>query len=327
VSPSSPLIPHVLVFCLAVGSASYVWLRDKAPAASTRRDVVVWRGRAADVSRVELKKPGRRVVLEAKTDATGRYFLGLDEPAPGGAPSTSSAPINFVSVAAAQKLADKLGELRAARDLGRLDDAKAGEVGLTSPDVRLTITVGGEEHALDVGGSAPGDTDRYVRDTKTGSVFVVASEPIRDLEAGEHALVEGDLHEFPLDPDVDRVVVVQGDKRRTLVRRGAALKRFFADAASPETNDETATTWMAKIERLRALDFVLSEPPGMSSPRLRIEYEKNKRVLGFLEVVRSTPLAGAEADVFIRTERTRLWAKANRQLGEQVLGDVASILR
>jgi hypothetical protein len=318
----------VLILGLATGSAGYVWLRDKAPAASIRRDVVVWRGQAADVSRVEYTKPGRHVVLEGKSDSVGRYYVGTVDgggshaDAGGGGKS-----ITFVSVATAQKIADKLGELRALRDLGRLPDDKASELGLHAPDARVSVTVRGQEHTLELGMAAPGDTDRYVRDARTGSVFVVEADPIRDLEGGEHALVEKDLHEFPLDPDVEKVTVVSGGKRRTLARRGAAQQRFFADASSPETNDETATTWMSKVERLRASDFVTGEPPSPSGDKLRLEYAGSRGSLGFLEVVKSAPLAVAESDVFIRTERTRLWSKVARSLGEQVLGDAASIVR
>jgi hypothetical protein len=329
-SSSTSLVVHALVLGLATGSASYVWLRDKAPAASVRRDVVVWHGRSADVSRIELAKPTRHVVLEGKADATGRYYIGTDD-SRGTSPSPAEPPakpvVTFVSVGPAQKIAEKLGELRAARDLGAIDDAKAAELGLVSPDTRLTVTLRGEEHVLEVGMSAPGDTDRYVRDAKTRFVFVVDAEPFRDLEAGEHTLVEKDLHEFPLDPDVDRVTVVHGGKRRTLVRRGTAQKRFFADPQAPETNDETATTWMAKVERLKAMDFITGEPPSQTGDKLRLEYEKNRGSLGFLEVVKSAPIAGTEGDVFIRTERTRLWAKVSKALGDQVLGDVGSIVK
>jgi hypothetical protein len=325
-SSSTPLLAHLLVLGLATGSASYVWLRDKAPAASARRDVVVWRGRSADVSRIELTKPGRHVVLEGKGDSVGRYFVGTDESRQN-SDDHPRPPVVFVSVSPAQKLADKLGELRAARDLGKIDDAKAAELGLTAPDTRVTISVRGEEHTLEVGISAPGDTDRYVRDAASRGIYVVDAEPFRDLEAGEHTLVEKDLHDVAANPDPDRIVVVHGGKRRSLVRRGTAQKRFFADPETPETNDETATTWMAKVDRLRATDFITGDPPNPSGDKLRIEYDKGRDSIGFLEVVKSTPGPGNEGDVFIRTERTRLWARVSKGLGDQVLGDVGSIVR
>src|SRR5262245_27031941 len=102
---------HTAILVLATASASYVWLRDKAPAASVRRDVVVWRGRGADVDRVEYSKPGRHVVLEGKSDATGRYYIGNAE-SQGGADAGVVEPgkTMFVSVGAAQKIADKVGE-------------------------------------------------------------------------------------------------------------------------------------------------------------------------------------------------------------------------
>jgi hypothetical protein len=318
------LFVHVLILTLATGSAGYVWLRDKAPAASVRRDVVVWHGRAADVSRIEYKRPlphAKSVILEGKTDATGRYWIGTGQ--------ADGPPITFVSVGPAQKIADKLGDLRALRDLGHTDDAKSSELGLKKDAIEgsVVVTLRGEEHTLELGASAPGDTDRYVRDTKSGEVFVVEAEPIRQLEGGDHTLVETELHEFPLDPDVDRVTVSFGGKKRALVRRGMAQKRFFADGSAPETNDETATTWMAKVERLHATEFITGDPPATSGDKLRLEYATTRSALGFLEVVKSSPLGSTDSDVFIRTERTRLWAKVARGLGDQVLGDVGSIVR
>jgi hypothetical protein len=316
------LFVHVLLLGLATGSAAYVWLRDKAPAASVRRDVVVWHGRAADVSRIEYKKSpphAKSVILEGKSDATGRYWIGTGQ--------ADAPPVTFVSVGPAQKIADKLGDLRALRDLGHIDDAKSSELGLKATEASVVVTLRGEEHTLELGASAPGDTDRYVRDVKTGEVFVVEAEPIRQLEGGDHTLVETELHEFPLDPDVDRVTVTFGGKKRTLVRRGMAQKRFFADTTSPETNDETATTWMAKVERLHATEFITGDPPATNGDKLRLEYASSRSSMGYLEVAKSSPLGSTESDVFIRTERTRLWAKVARGLGDQVLGDVGSIVR
>jgi hypothetical protein len=175
---------------------------------------------------------------------------------------------------------------------------------------------------------APGGADRYVREQETGSVFVVDAEPLRELEGGDHALVEKDLHEFPLDPDVDRVTVSVGDKRRIFLRRGSSARRFFADPSSPDKNDETATTWMTKVERLRPGEFILGAPPGTMAERLRLDYAGSRGSLGFLEVAKlaSTP-AEPEGDVYVRTERTRLWTKVTRSVGEQVLGEVPSIVR
>jgi hypothetical protein len=310
---------HALVLAAAIGSASYVWLRDKAPAAAVRRDVMVWRGRAADVDRMEYTKKARHVVLEGKTDGAGRYFVGTAE---GEATDAGPSKITFVSVAPATKIAEKMAELRALRDLGKVDGERNAELGLKEPEGQVRITVRGTTHTLDLGMVAPGGTDRYVRETETGNVFVVEAEPIHDLEGGEHVLVEQQLHEFPLDPDVDKVTVSSDDKKRVFVRRGAAARRFFADPSTPEKNEETVTTWMSKIERLRPMEFSAS-PPNLTGEKIRLEYT-GRGTTGFLEIARA---GGAEGDVYLRTERTRLWAKTTRSVGEQVLSEVHSILK
>jgi len=124
---------HALILALATAAALWVWLRDRTPGASARHDVVVWRGRANDIDRIELKAAKKTVVLEGKSDAAGRYWLGTatsgheNEAPDAGAPG-SAEPSRFVSVGPAGKVADKLGDLRALRDLGRVADDKAAEL-------------------------------------------------------------------------------------------------------------------------------------------------------------------------------------------------------
>ena len=71
---------------------------------------------------------------------------------------------------------------------------------------------------------------------------------------------------------------------------------------------------------------VLDAPPNPVE-RLRLEYKGSRGPLGFLELVKSGGAGGTtEGDVYIRSERTRLWTKAPRNPGEQVLGEVPSIV-
>jgi hypothetical protein len=101
-------------------------------------------------------------------------------------------------------------------------------------------------------------------------------------------------------------------------------KRFWADQATPDQNDETAGNWMTKLDRLRPTEYAASAP---EKPEIvaRVDYSGGAAT-GFLELVRVAGTA-EKPDYFIRTERTRLYAKVTRSLAEQAAEDVAGIVR
>ena len=53
-----------------------MWTRDKAPHAASEGEVTVWSGRAAGLDRIAYEAKGKKVVLEGKSDANGRWYAG-----------------------------------------------------------------------------------------------------------------------------------------------------------------------------------------------------------------------------------------------------------
>lgn len=328
-------LTHAAILGVAVAAAAFVWTRDKEPKALAQGDVVVWSGRAADVQKVTYESKTRKVAIEAKKDDAGRYFVGTVEkesppPPPAGdagAPSPAPAPpksttVGFVSVGPGDKLAEALAPLKALRALGKIGDDRAAEFGLKEPEATITVTLGGAERKLIVGGPTPGGGDKYARLDGSGEVFVLKGDPIRNLESPDSLLIERELHEWK-DTEVTRARVEAGGKSRELVRGGAEGKRFWADAASPDTNDETLGNWMSKLDRLRPTEFLLADPEGRQ-PVLRVEYT-GKKPFGSLELVK---VPGAEKPAYyVRTERTRLYGKVTPGLADQVEQDLGTIVK
>lgn len=323
---------HAAVLGVSIAAAAGVWLREKEPKALAQGDVTVWSGRGGDVDRFTYEGKGRKVSIEAKRDDAGRYFVGSMEkeaPAPvapkdGGAPPPPGKPttVGFVSVGPGEKLADAFAPLKALRALGKVGDDRAAEFGLKEPEGTITVTVGGTAHKLLVGGPTPGGGDRYVRVDGSGEVFVLKGEQLRSLESPDSLLIERELHEWK-DGDVLKARVEAGGKSREAVRGGAEGKRFWADAQSPEANDETLGNWMAKLERLRPSEFLLADPEG-KQPLLRVTYA-GRRDLGFVELIK---VPGGEKPAFyLRTERTRLYGKVIGTVAEQVEQDLATIVK
>jgi hypothetical protein len=325
---------HVALLGVAVAASVFVWTRDKKPAVSAG-DVTIWSARAADVEKVAYEAKGRKISLEARSDARGRWYFGTAEsPGAGAAPTKTT----FVSVTQGGKLADSLAPLKAIREIGRIDDGRTTEFGLRQPEGSLVVVIAGKERRLDLGGQAPGGGSRYVRDTGSGTVYALKGDVLHDLEVGEFSLLEHDLHGFK-DADIKSVRVSAQGKTRDVLRSGPDAKRIWATPASPDTQDETAANWLSKVDRLKPNDFVTPQP---SAPPViaRLDYQVRGEEGAFLEIAKipappvPAPLADSAAaaaapkpDYLVRSERTRLWAKVNTQFGEQVEQDLASILK
>lgn len=331
---SGPLV-HLAVLAVSAAAAIGVWTRDKEPKALAQGDVTVWSGRAADVERFTFESKTRKVDLAAKSDAVGRYFVGTAEreaptagPEPDGGAPAPAAPrttTTVVSVGGADKLATALAPLKALRALGRIGDDRAAEFGLAEPEGTVSFKVSGTEHKLLLGSTTPGGGDRYVKDPASGEVYVLKGEPLRSLESAESSLMERELHEWK-EGDVTALKILAGGKTRALVRGGEGAKKFWADAAKPEENDETLGNWMSKLDRLRPSEFVAAPPAGRE-PVVRLEYAAGGRPLGFVEVVKTKATEAGKSDYYLQTERTRLFAKVAASLGEQLEQDLGSAVK
>ena len=270
-APNQPLV-HLGLLAASLALAVGLWTREKEPKALAAGDVTVWSGHAAKLDRVGFESKTRKVTVESKSDAEGRYFTGTferDNGAPavdGGAapaPPTSGAKtvVSFVSVGPGEKLAESLAPLKALRALGKIGADRAAEFGLAEPESTVTVRVDGADHKLQVGAATPGGGDRYVRDDASGEVYVIKGEPIRNLESADSMLLERDLHDWK-DADVTRARLEAAGKTREIGRGGPEGKRFWADAQSPDTNDETLGNWMSKLDRLRPSEFLPASPEG-----------------------------------------------------------------
>jgi hypothetical protein len=331
-SGASSVWIHLGVLAASTAAAVLVWTRDKQAPALAAGDVVVWSGHGPDVQKVTYESKTKKVVVEAKSDAAGRYFAGTLERVAaatagadaGAAPPPSSSArttVGFVSVGPGEKLADALAPLKALRALGKLGDDRAAEFGLADPEATVTVRVAGADHKLLLGASTPGGGDRYAKDAASGEVYALKGEPMRNLESADSLLLERELHEWK-DTEVSKARIEAAGKARDIVRGGPEGKRFWAGAESPDTNDETLGNWMSKLDRLRPTEFVLAEPEGRE-PVLKIAYT-GKKALGSFELVK---VKGDKPTFYARTERTRLFGKVTATVAEQVEQDVGGIVK
>jgi hypothetical protein len=336
--PSQRLIVHLALLAAASLGAVYVWTRDKNAKASIVADVRVWGGKADDVKKIEFDSKLRKIVLESHTDAAGRWFEGTvekkpPEPKPAGDGGVEPAPegtptiVQIVSVKAAEKIAEGVAPLRAVRELGKIGGDQASDFGLAEPEGTLTLQIGANTRKLAIGATAPGGTDRYVKDLSTELVYAIPGEFLRDLLSGEAVLNERDLHGFE-DDEIKTVRISASGKSREIARSGVGGSATWSDASTPDKPDETAATWMSKVGRLRPAEYVAALPGSPDQGLfLRIDYVGKKNNLGFLEVFRFPTADEKKADWYLRTERTRKFAKVYASMAEQLESDLGSVLR
>ncbi len=335
--PLHELAIHAALLLIGAVLAFVVWTKaDEGPPVKDGLTVEVWGGKPAEVQKIEWEGK-KKVTLEARTDKTGRYFVGtvekqvqiLQPNAPDAgveAEGPKQETVRFVGGEAVETLATSLAPLKAYRALGNFEESRKKEFGFEEEEGTLRVTIAGAQRALIVGGPTPGGGDRYARDPESSRLYAISGDLVRSLSYAESRLVERALHAFP-DDEISALRVERAGMVRNLVR-AQEKQDGWADAATPEVADETAGNWVAKLAQLRPSDYFETLPSNLApdSVVVRIEYLDGRRPRGFLELVK-LPGGDGKDDFFVRTEQTRWYAKVLRSVGEQVAQDLASVVR
>lgn len=315
---SRSVFVHAGLLAIAAVSAISVWTRDKSVKAVVH-EATIWSAQPKEIQKVSFEGKGKLIHIEPREDAQGSWFFGTIEKTGEGASKSA-----FVSIATGEKLFERMAPLRAIRSAGTMPDERIQELGLDKPEGTLRVKLSSGERSLEIGGSTPGGTDRYVRDPSTSSVYVIAGEIVRDFEWAESRLLERDLHAFK-EAEVTRAKLVASGNSREVVRRSEGGKTFWADAASPDASDETIGNFMDRLDRLRPSEYAESLPESRT-PLVRVELGGKSGALGFVELVK-VPREGEKADYYIASERTRLPGKVVPSLAQQVEQDIGSVVR
>jgi len=331
------ILAHGALLLVSSALAFTVWSRDEKAEKEKPNQVQVWEGSVDAVQGVSFDGKQRKLKVEAKKDALGRYYamhLEKEETPPAPKPNPSagvSAPppepkhesSYFLGVKAADETVAKLATLKALRALGKIDPARLADYGLDKPEATLKVNVGGKEQTLSIGGQTPGGGERYAKYAGSGEVFAIDGDLVQTLSFADSRLMERELHGFT-DDEVKRVRITKGSKARELVRV-PDKKDAWADAATPAKADETAVNWMTKLDRLRTTEFV-EKPANSPSPEqalVRVEFFSGSKSLGFFELYK----AAAEKEYLGRSEYTRSFVKVPASAAESLDQDLAALLK
>jgi hypothetical protein len=203
----------------------------------------------------------------------------------------------------AEQLLDRVAPLMATRDLGQLGADRREQLGLGATTRTLRIEGPASSIQFRVA-NPPGAAGTYLLGSDE-RVWVVADALTQDLSAAASRLVDRRLHAFkPDDPDAV-TLLADGRTRSYVVRRIQGLNKL-APAESPDAPSAEATAWADRVWRLSPVELLgRGEVPREGPPQqlLRVEYFRNRRPLGHLELAR----AGNEA--YLRTEHTVGWVR------------------
>ncbi|HEY4103771.1 MAG TPA: DUF4340 domain-containing protein, partial [Polyangiaceae bacterium] len=290
-------IVHLALLGVAAVAAFGVWSRDDSAQVTLKpSEVEVWGGSPDSVSLLTFDTPTRKLRIEPKKDDSGRYYVGTlekDEPAsphpPAGADAgapplaTKHETVRFVGVKAADEMMKSLAPLRAVREIGKVEPARAEEFGFDKPEGTLKLTVSGKAQSLVIGGSTPGGGERYAK-AGSGDVYALPGDVVQNLLFAESRLTERDLQGFKPD-EVTSVKIVKGSKSRDLTRVPNKVEGW-ADTATPTKLDETAGNWMSKLGRLHVQDWIEkpAAPVGPDNLVVSVAYFAGKKPLGTLEL-------------------------------------------
>ena len=331
---------HLGLLGVASVLALGVWTRDdNAQLSSKPTDVEVWSGDPDSVTSLTFESKTRKVRIEPKKDALGRWYVGTvdkDEASIVHTPPTagSSAPplpappkhetVRFVGVKAADDLVKSLAPLHALRAVGKVEGSRAEEFGLDKPDGTLKLTVGGKSQTLLIGGATPGGSERYAR-TGTGDVYAITGDLVQNLLYAESRLAERDLQPFKPE-EATRVKLSKAGKSRDL-SRVPDKNEGWADSATPGKLDETAGNWMTKLGRLHVQDWTEKATTALGPDNLvvRVDYLAGTKALGSLELYRVPGEKGNE--YLARSEYGRWLARVVTSAAEQVDQDSGSVVK
>lgn len=332
---------HLSVLGVAAALALGIWTRDEDAQVSTQAtQVEVWAGAPDSVTALSFESSTRKLRLEPKKDAVGRWYVGTvdkDEPAApsaphgvgGGAPTAEPTPpkhttLRFVAVKAADDLLKTLAPLRALRKVGKVEGSRAEEFGLDKPEGTLKLTIAGQPQSLIIGASTPGGTERYAK-AQSGEVFAISGDIAQNLLFADSRLAERDLQPFKPD-EATRVKVSKAGKSRDL-SRVPGKNEGWADSATPTKLDETAGNWMTKLGRLHVQDWVEkpSTVPSAENLVVRVDYLAGSKPLGSLELYKVPGEKGNE--YLAKTEYGRWFARVIPSAAEQVDQDSSSLVK
>lgn len=229
-----------------------------------------------------------------------------------------------------------LSSLAAIRSLGNIDGEKLKSFGLADSKKTLTLTAGSVQRVFVIGGTTFGNMDTFIQDKGDGRVYVVRPRLLQDFLYAEFRLMDRELRSYE-PADVERVVVSGEGKKKTLIHRNqrSVTDSYWADEATPDKRKEFYVNWMARMLGLRTAEYETGKAPSDMKEVLSVDFLGTGKKLGYLKVFKHQGLipkvAGSTdegaGDYYALSEHTRGYVKLSRAPAEEVVRDIAGLMK
>lgn len=310
---------------LLLGGLGASWQRFTSDQAPVKDGVAVYEAKADDLKKVVYTSPDLTVTYEVRKDDHGSYgWVTLTEikkkKGADGVETSETKITRFKSGENGEKLVETWSPLLALRHLEAVTDDQISGFGLKEPDSTVTVTVGAESRDLEVGGETYGAKDRYVRDRKTGQVYVIAKDTISTLRFARTKLKDNELFPYSKE-ELAGVSVGQGAASASWSQKNIddrAVAYWERDGAA---KDETFNNWLDKALKLRSTDYVQEgEEPAelLSAFDLTFRPVEGKPVT--VQVLRSGE------DWYARSEHTRALVRVNKTSANDISEEVDDVI-
>lgn len=291
---------HLALFTAALVLALIAWTSEDQPARK-HVEAELWSGSVQAVERIELSNDKQNVIIEPRTDAAGRYFVGTIEPVE--APKGSQEPAPDAGAPATPSEDPHAGHGHGEHDdddHGHGSSPKASDTP-KKPRRFISLDKGTELveslaalKASRVLGKVEGErAAQYGLDkSDKGTLKVVIGGRDYQLLLGDKT--PGGNDRYVKRPDTGDGYVIAGgivddlmsaenrllerefhdfetsEVAKVVIRKGdqsrevvrfAGEKDFWAAPDSPQTKDETVSNWMTKLGRLRVTTYLDEREP------------------------------------------------------------------
>ncbi len=320
------VIAHAVLALGGLWLAYSVWTEGDAPERAADA-VTVWDCDAGDVKEVRLKKKTQETIIARRS---GYFWITVKKTPEKGKPDTK----RFVGSKAVKDYLKTVAPFVAQRSLGKLKKKQLKEIELDKPQSQLVMRCGGKKRTFEIGGSAFGVGDRYARAKGGGSVYLLNSAILKDIESAEFRLMQRELM------DVEKTKLasasVKGFERNKKLEHRNRLdpdKAEWVDAEAPDRRNELYSNWLERVDALRVQKYLDEKAaPGSDiegesaalTPIMTVEFSNPRgKVLEKIEMVKAE--AGQPA-YYARSGVTRTWARIVASTAKQVEDDLRVVL-
>jgi len=349
---------------LSLGGAYYTWTHQTEKI--TDDVALIYDAKPADVSKLSWDGKDLKVSVERKKDDRGDYLwvdatetkvkppkavpahpgaqtpdedgeTSPEPPKPADAsnpPEPTEPPVTkeskFMASSQGEELWKSFAPLKALRELDTAGaDLKTFGLGPDDAPATLTISRSGGDVVLKVGGETYGNKDRYVQ--LGDNVYLVDDATLRPLQYASTRLVERSL--YPLaDADVDQVDVMlpSGTSMSYVhVNKDDKTKEFWANSDSKDKEDQTGSTWLDKVFKLKLKDYV--DESSLTSPlepvvTYKVHGKGEEWKIEIDKVATGTdPKGGETADYYARSQYNRNLVSLTDSLARNVVDDLDAL--